>query len=227
MILAVAAALAEQADGVSFFQTSNLIGWLTVFLLSVSGVILPATYWYIANRPSVVVRAKWEEGIAAVVISNEGRTAARDVDVRCPSMNLERHQTKGDDAYSRYPLLHPGQQIEYYVSGVSEAIEQGPYEFAIRHRRWLARWLVFARLRYVERAFRIDFDSYRNALIRGESSTLLTDHLENLTRNVDAVLTALIDKHDRWRYRRLAARARARRARERLKQIVTRSNGSS
>lgn len=213
----------ERANDGSIIQVSDLVGILTVILLFVSGVILPVTYWYIANRPNVIARAKWEDGIAALIISNDGRTSARSVDIRCPSGNLPRYQTKGEVLHFHYALLHPGQHIEYFISGVNDAIEKGPYHFVIRYRRWFARGMLLPHLKYVKRTFDIDFDSYRHALIRGELSTQLNQQLENLARSVDAVLTTLVDKHDLWRHRRHLCKTVARRTYERLKRIGARS----
>ena len=122
----------------------GLVGWLadnwlgitTLGVLAVSGVVLPFTYWYIANRPNVIVGPEFERGFASVRVRNDGRTSARNVSIRCDSLEVE-SESEASCLDARLGTLHPRQELEYFVGPGHEVLKSAPYVFEVEHDRWL------------------------------------------------------------------------------------------
>ncbi|MDE0134532.1 MAG: hypothetical protein OXM54_06795, partial [Acidimicrobiaceae bacterium] len=192
-VLADASVVSEDQ---SFWATTAL-GWLTLIVLAVSGIVLPVTYWYIVNRPNIVVRPRFDSNLVTLEISNQGRATARDLRIHCSTLTVGR----GPDAPaldSEFPEFHAKQEVAYFVGPGHEVIDNEPYLVITSHRLWLLGKLP---ARTAKRTFTIDLRAYTDTLVDLESPSKLVDEVQQLSRNVQDVLQLMVYRHDRRRYR--------------------------
>jgi len=180
----------------SFWATTAL-GWLTLIVLTVSGIVLPVTYWYIVNRPNIVVRPRFDAGLVTFEISNQGRATARDLDIHCSMLNVGR-EPDAPVLDTRFPEFHAKQEVVYFVGPGHQVIDKEPYLVITSHRVWLLDKLP---VRTKKRTFTIDLGAYTDTLVDLESPSKLVDEVQQLSRNVQDVLQFMVYKHDRRRYR--------------------------
>ena len=131
----VGASLAHGAPGWSFSSISP-VEFVTATAL-VCATVFSFLFWYVANKPNVIVKPVFKSGSATVVITNEGRIPARSLRVMSTSLKPVRDSDEALDV--RLPAMYPKEQIEYYVAPGHEAVKYEPYEFIVSHRRWLWR----------------------------------------------------------------------------------------
>lgn len=189
---------------------AGLVGWLadnwlgitTLGVLAVSGVVLPFTYWYIANRPNVIVGPEFERGFASVRVRNDGRTSARRVSIRCETLEVV-SDPEPVHLDARLGTLHPRQELEYFVGPGHEVLRSAPYVFKVEHDRWLFRGLP--RVQTTQRTFEIKFSDFRHILTTSDPVQQLTREVTDFGRTANATLKTLVARMDRrqFRYRRL------------------------
>lgn len=194
-IIQILSSASEKADTAAFWATTFL-GWLTIGILGFSGVALPATYWYIANRPNIIVRPSFDSTLVTFRVRNDGRSTARGLHIRCPTLIVDKQST-AESLDVSLPEFHARQEIEYFVGAGHEVVESDPYVVTTSHRLWLFGWL---RVR-TKRSFTVDLRGYRHALVSLEPPNKLIDEVQRLNRSVQDVLQLGIRRIDRRRYR--------------------------
>ena len=162
----------------------------TVIFLAV-GACLTFIFWYIANKPNILVCPSHKNGVFSVHIRNEGRVAARDVRVQCPTY-IARRNDSAESFSVNFLMLQPGEDLEYHIGVGHKVIDHEPYVFTVNHRKWLA-----PKLRE-KREYAIDFSQYRDVIARLEMTTNLEKLMEDVARNTEALLRLSIRKLDRW-----------------------------
>ena len=168
----------------------------TVIFLAI-GASLTFIFWYIANKPNVLVFPSHTNGVFSVHVRNEGRVAARDVRVECPTYTPSRSDSTESFGVN-FLTLQPGEDLEYHIGVGNKVIDHEPYVFAVNHRKWL---MLIGRER---RVYAIDFSQYRDVIGRSEMTTNLEKLMEDVARNTEALLRLSIRKLDRWeRFRSL------------------------
>ena len=195
--LCLALADASTASGEQSFWATTALGWLTLTVLAVSGIVLPVTYWYIVNRPNIIVRPRFDSNLVTFEISNQGRSTARDLYVRCPTLSLGR-EADAPTLDTRLPEFHAKQEIVYFVGPAHQVIDNEPYLVSTSHLVWLLRGL---RLRTRNRTFTIDLHAYTDTLVDLEPPSKLVDEVQQLSRKVQDVLQLMVYRRDRRRYR--------------------------
>ena len=168
----VGASLAHGTPGWSFSSISP-VEFVTATAL-VCATVFSFLFWYVANKPNVIVKPVFKSGSATVVITNEGRIPARSLRVMSTSLKPVRDSDEALDV--RLPAMYPKEQIEYFVAPGHEAVNYEPYEFIVSHRRWLWRWPA------ERRKFKIDFKQYEAILADLHVSTPFERDLEEIAR---------------------------------------------
>ena len=163
-------------------------------------------FWYVANKPNVIVKPVFKSSSATVVITNQGRVPARRLKVTSTSLKPVRDSDDGLDV--RLPAMYPKEQIEYYVAPGHEAVKYEPYEFVVSHRRWLCRWLTETR------KFKIDFKQYEAILGDLHVSTPFEQNLEQIARIGNTLIQMQVNRKDRFRLWRTLLRVRGKRLAE-------------
>lgn len=133
--------------------------WLVVVVLILSGVVLPTTFWYFANRPNVTVRRVLEAQVATIEVVNEGRSKVRSVWIRCANLTVdEAPDSPAVQLNHQLGDLHPGQAIRFGVGFLADRRDKsGQYWITVRHCPYL---LGRTRLRMSKRVFPIAFSTY-------------------------------------------------------------------
>ena len=182
----------------------------------VSATVLSFWFWYVANKPNIIVKPTFKSSSTTVVITNEGRTPAKSL--RIMSKSLKPFRGSEDTLDVRLPAMYPKEQIEYYVGPGREAVDYEPYEFVVTHRRWLSRWPT------EKRCFTIDFKQYEAMLTDLHVATPLERDMRQIARIGNALIQMRINKRDRPRLWRLSITARAKRLAKRaisnLKKLI-------
>ena len=216
LIGSLAAMLANEAP-VTSSTSLSLVEYVTAGALVIA-TIFSFWFWYVANRPNVIIKPTLKSGSTTVVITNMGKSQAEDVRVSSESLKLSRHSDETLDI--RLPTMYPQEEIEYYVAPGSQTVAQEPYEFDVSHRRWLWRWPR------EKRRFIIDFKQYEHSLADLHVSTPFENHLEDIARIGQSLIQMHVNKKDRFRFRKEIAKYRARKLRERLITKIRRTNKS-
>lgn len=160
-------------------------------------------FWYVANKPNVIVKPVFKSGSVTVVITNEGKVPATCLKVTSKSLKPVRDS---DDALDvRLPAMYPKEQIEYYVAPGHKAVKYEPYEFVVSHRRWLCRWPTETR------KFKIDFRQYEAILGDLHVSTPIEQNLEQIARIGNTLIQMHVNRKDRFRLWRTLFKVRGRR----------------
>lgn len=168
---------------------------VTAFALA-SATVLSFWFWYVANKPNIIVKPTFKSSTTTVVITNEGRTPAKRV--RITSTSLKPFRDSDDTLDVRLPAMYPKEQIEYYVGPGREVVDFEPYEFVVTHRRWLSRWPT------ERRRFTIDFNQYEAMLTDLHVATPLERDMRQIARIGNTLIQMHVDKKDRprlWRVR--------------------------
>lgn len=194
---ATAHSISSKNEGLNGWLLDNGLNVATLVVLLVSGVVLPFTYWYIANRPNVNLGVIFDRAFVTVEIRNDGRVNARDFLVTCPQLLVGKDKRPLEQ---RYEAIHPRQAFKYFIGVGYELVDHAPYCFTLKHKRW------FFGGRIVQREI-IDFSSYRHVLAAAEPPSKLLDEVVELGRTTDALLKWHLQQKDRWGYRRMRAAA--------------------
>ncbi len=194
--------VSETVDTTAFWATTFL-GWLTIGILGFSGVVLPATYWYIANRPNIIVRPSFDSTLVTFRVRNDGRSTARGLRIECPALIVDR-ESNDQTLDVKLPEFHARQEVEYFVGAGHDVIESDPYVVTTSHRLWLLGWLHIR----ITRSFTIDLRGYRHALVSLEPPNKLVDEVQRLNRSIQDVLQLGIRRFDRRQYRVAALKRR-------------------
>ena len=141
----------------------------TVIFLAI-GASLTFIFWYIANKPNVLVFPSHTNGVFSVHVRNEGRVAARDVRVECPTYTPSRSDSTESFGVN-FLTLQPGEDLEYHIGVGNKVIDHEPYVFAVNHRKWL---MLIGRER---RVYAIDFSQYRDVIGRPSTRIAWSDIL--------------------------------------------------
>ena len=197
----VGASLAHRAPGWSFSSISP-VEFVTATAL-VCATVFSFLFWYVANKPNVIVKPVFKSGSATVVITNEGRIPARSLRVMSTSLKPVRDSDEALDV--RLPAMYPKEQIEYFVAPGHEAVKYEPYEFIVSHRRWLWRWPA------ERRKFKIDFKQYEAILADLHVSTPFERDLEQIASIGNTLIQMHVNKKDRFRLWRMRVKYRAQR----------------
>ena len=151
----------------------NLVEIVTAAALVVA-TVLSFWFWYVANKPNIIVRPKFQSGSTTVVITNEGRTPAKNLRITSKSLKLRRDSKETLDIC--LPAMYPKEEIEYYVAPGHQAVQYEPYEFDVLHRRWLWRWVR------EKRHFTIDFRQYEYVLADHHVTTPFEHTMDEIAR---------------------------------------------
>lgn len=192
--LLVALVYAHSDSSSQSFWATSALGWLTFGVLTLSGILLPITYWYIANRPNIIARPAFDNTFVTLHVCNEGRATARDLRVTCPTLIVSRSPEKSLDA--GWTQFHARQEIEYYIGVGHELLDSKTYCVTLSHRVWLLRWPRFR----LSRKFNINLGDYRHVLVGRESPSKLTEEVQRLSRTMQDVLQLTIHRLDRRRH---------------------------
>ena len=183
----------------------------------VSATVLSFWFWYVANKPNIIVKPAFKSSTTTVVITNEGRTPAKRL--RVTSTSLKPFRDSDDTLDVRLPAMYPKEQIEYYVGPGREVVDYEPYEFVVTHRRWLSRWPK------EKRRFTIDFKQYEAMLTDLHVATPFERDMSQIARIGSTLIQMHVNKKDRprlWRVRITALPKRlARRATLTLKRLTS------
>lgn len=186
-------------------KNEGLAGWLlgaglnvaTLVVLLISGVVLPFTYWYLANRPNVNLGVIFDRAFVTVEIRNDGRVNARDFLVTCPQLLVGKDKRPLQE---RFEAIHPQQAFKYFIGVGYELVDHEPYSFTLKHRRW-----IFGGRTVKQET--VDFSSYRHVLAAAEPPSKLLNEVVELGRTTDALLKWQLQRKDRWSYRRMRVNA--------------------
>lgn len=205
----VAGGLAQEAPaGVS--SSISPLELITAIAL-VCATALSFVFWYVANKPNIIVKPAFKSGSTTVVITNEGRIPAKALRVMSAAFKPVRDS---DDALDvLLPAMYPKEQIEYFVAPGHEAVKYEPYEFIVSHRRWLFRWPA------ERRKFKIDFKQYEAILADLHVSTPLEHDMGEIARIGNTLIQMHVNKKDRFRLWRTVTK---RRGRQMAKWVVSR-----
>lgn len=196
--------LAHEAPGT---ESVGLLEIVTAIALS-SATVFSFWFWYVANKPNVIVKPTFISGSTAVTIVNEGRTPAKHLRVVSASFQLRRDSDETLDI--SLPALYPKEELKYYAGVWSDAVKQEPYEFNVSHRRWLSRWPT------EKRHFTVDFAPYEATLGEIESVGPFENTLTDLARIGHSLIQMHAHKKDRLRYKREILKYRFRQLKERV-----------
>ena len=189
MNLAVLLTYAHRDEGLIGGLTESFVGIVTLIVIG-AGVVLGFIYWYLANRPNVVVCPRFDRTFASVEVHNHGRTAAAKFRIKCPQLKF---RDEDDPLDQEFDHVHPQQSFDYFVGVGHELVDEEPYCFEIRYRRWLFWWVIG----HAKRDVKIDFATYRNILAASESPSKLTQAVEDLTARAEELLQMLVAERDR------------------------------
>ena len=210
---------AQQATEPSLSSSSsiNLVEIVTAAALVVA-TILSFCFWYVANKPNIIVRPKFQSGSTTIVITNEGRTPAKNLRIKSKSLSLRRDSKETLDIC--LPAMYPKEELEYYVAPGHQAVNYEPYEFDVIHRRWLWKW---AR---EKRNFTIDFRQYEHVLADHHVTTPFERTMDEIARIGNTLIQMHVNKKDRFRLWKETAKYRARTLRRRVAALLRRTNRS-
>lgn len=176
-------------DGLFGRLTEGLVGLATLIVVG-AGVVLGFIYWYLANRPNVVLCPRFDKTFASVEVRNHGRTAATKFRIKCPQLKF---RDEDDPLDQEFDHVHPQQSFDYFVGVGHDLVNEEPYCFEIRYRRWLFWWLFGN----TKRDVKINFATYRNILAASESPSKLTRAIEDVTARAEELLQMLVAERDR------------------------------
>lgn len=179
----------------------GLVELVTAIAL-VCTAVLSFLFWYVANKPNIIVKPVFKSGSTTVVITNEGRIPAKSLRIMSSALKPVRDSDTTLDVL--FPAMYPKEQIEYFVAPGHEAVKYEPYEFIVSHRRWLSRW---PRER---RKFKIDFKQYQATLADLHMSTPFEHDLGEIARIGNTLIQLHVNKKDRFRRWRTLGKFRAR-----------------
>ena len=214
LIGSLAAMFAHEAP-ITSSTSLSLVESVTAGAL-VMATIFSFSFWYVANKPNVIIKPTLKSGSTTVVITNMGKSQAENVRISSESLKLNRNSDETLDI--RLPTMYPQEEIEYYVAPGSQTVAQEPYEFYVSHRRWLWRWPR------EKRRFTIDFKQYEHSLADLHVSTPFENHLEDIARIGQSLIQMHVNKKDRFRFRKEMAKHRVRRLRTWLVTKTMRTN---
>ena len=212
----VAAGFAHETPPTSSSSIST-VEFVTAAAL-VCATLLSFWFWYVANKPNIIVKPTFKSGSTTVVITNEGRIPAKGLTITSDS--LKPVEGSDETLNVRLPAMYPKEQIEYYVAPGRDAVNFEPYEFVMTHRRWLCRW---PRER---RRFTIDFKQYEAMLTDLHIATPLERDMRQLARIGNTLIQMHVTKKDRPRLWRMSITARVKRIAKRATSSLSNRSGS-
>ena len=198
----VAAGFAHEAPAPSPSSSISPVESVTAAAL-VCATVLSFWFWYVANKPNIIVKPTFKSGSTTVVITNEGRIPAKRLRITSESLKPVRDSEETLDI--RLPAMHPKEQIEYYVAPGREAVNFEPYEFEVSHRRWLYGWPK------EKRHFTIHFKQYAAMLTDLHVATPLERDMQQIVRIGNTLIQMHVNKKDRPRLWRARIKFRAKR----------------
>lgn len=207
------------ALGATATEAASSVGLLSVVTaISVAiATILSFLFWYIANKPNVVARPKLQHGGLSVIVSNDGKIAAKSLRIISSDIELSRNSEQPETLNANLPAMYPGEFLEYFAGVGPRAKSLGRIEVEISYRRWL--WLSWPK---EKRLFQIDFDQYKGALIEVEQPSVLEGKMDELARSVSALVQWKVGRRDRLRLFRYRMRQYLRAAPRRIWTVFTR-----
>ena len=201
----------------SSWSSIGLVEFVTALAL-VCATVLSFWFWYVANKPNIIVKPTFKSSSTTVVITNEGRIPAKSLRITSASLNPVEGSAETLDI--RLPAMYPKEQIEYYVAPGRDAVDFEPYEFEVAHRRWLWRWPL------EKRRFSIDFKQYESMLTDLHVATPLERDVRQIARTANSLIQMHIDKKDRPRLWRLSITVWAKRLVKRAMSFLSKLRGS-
>ena len=153
-------------------------------------------FWYVRNRPNIIVKPNLTDGVTTVVITNEGLSQAKSLEIKSPTLHVPRDSEQTLDV--RVAAMYPNERYEYFVAVSLKAVKFEPYEFNVSHKRWL---LPGPR---VKRRFTLDFGQYEDMLQGLHVTTPFENHMKEIARIGGTLVQMQINKKDRfrlWKYK--------------------------
>lgn len=196
----------------------NLVEVVTAGIL-VFTAFLTISFWYMANRPNIIVRPELNHGALKVVLRNDGKVAARQLVLKSDGITTDRYSNPPRTLDAQLPSMAPGEEIIYFVTVGAKAESMETVNVRIEHNRWLLRWALG--LRRCRRDVSIDFSQYVGALADVHMPSNLENQLERLAEIGNALVKEPVTKGDRWRYLRYRLQQKAKHARERTSRLFT------
>ena len=117
LIGSLVAMLANEAP-VTSSASFSLVEYVTAGALVIA-TFFSFWFWYVANKPNVIIKPTLKSGSTTVVITNMGKSQAEDVRILSESLRLSRNSDETLDI--RLPTMYPQEEIEYYVAPGSQA----------------------------------------------------------------------------------------------------------
>ena len=105
-----------------------LMNWLEVItaLALVVTAVFSFCFWYARNRPNIIVKPNFTEGIVLAVITNEGLSHASNLQIKCSSLKVSRGSEQTLDVC--VPAMYPTERYEYAVAASHHAVEFEPFD---------------------------------------------------------------------------------------------------
>ena len=175
-----------------------LVNWVELItaIALVTTAVFSFCFWYVQNRPNIIVKPNLTKGVTTVVITNEGLSHAKSLEIKSPTLKVPRDSEQTLDV--RVPAMYPNERYEYFVAVSLKVVKFEPYEFNVSHKRWLLPWPR------VKRRFTLDFRQYEDMLQDLHVTTPFEHHMEEIARIGGTLIQMQINKKDRsrlWKYK--------------------------